>query len=234
MVESRHRHEHSTSLVRVLTISDEVVPQVYGSGTRERFEGVQLILSCGDLPEYYLEFAVSTLNVPCLCVPGNHDGRPVLTEDGNMQAKQLGCDSVDGRIRHVAGLTIAGLGGSPWYNGDMYQYTEAQMRRRAFLLALRFVIWQRRTGLPLDIMMTHAAPQGIHDGPGPHRGFMAFRWLIDRLHPRYFIHGHVHPRYGYNRVLESVIDGTTVLNTVGYRILDVAPTVSRKRRRIRG
>jgi Icc-related predicted phosphoesterase len=230
MHDQRHWREKSASRVRILTISDEVMRQVYGSGARERFHDVQLILSCGDLPEYYLEFAVSTLNVPCLYVPGNHDGKPMLTASGKTGVKHLGCDSVDGRVRRVAGLTIAGLGGSPWYNGEMYQYTEGQMRRRVLLLALRLVIWRRRTGLPLDIMMTHAAPRGIHDGPGPHRGFLAFRWLIEHFHPRYFIHGHVHPRYGYNRVLESVVDGTTVINTVGFRVLDVVPTISKRRR----
>ncbi len=69
--------------------------------------------------------------------------------------------------------------------------------------------------------MTHAAPQGIHDGPGAHRGFPVFVRLIERFQPRYFIHGHVHPSYGYNKITRSVVGKTTVINTVGYRVLDI-------------
>jgi hypothetical protein len=41
----------------------------------------------------------------------------------------------------------------------------------------------------LDVLITHAPPEGIHDGSGAHAGFRAFRWLIDRFPPRYLIHG---------------------------------------------
>ncbi len=52
--------------MQVLTISDEVVREVYSGTAKERFRDVRLILGCGDLPPSYLEFAVSILNVPCL------------------------------------------------------------------------------------------------------------------------------------------------------------------------
>jgi len=218
--------------VRILTISDEIVQQIYCGGAQQRLHDVDMILSCGDLPQYYIEYFVSTLNVPCLCVPGNHDGKPTLSESGESRNDFAGCDNVDGRVRRIGDLTIAGLGGSPWYNGELYQYTEGQMRRRVVLLAARLAFWQSRMGRPLDIMMTHAAPLGIHDGPGPHRGFKAFGWLIEHFHPRYFIHGHVHPRYGYNRTVESVVGSTTVINTVGYRVLDIMPTVPKRHGRV--
>ncbi len=70
-------------------------------------------------------------------------------------------------------------------------------------------------------MIAHAAARGLLDGPGAHRGFEAFRWLLERLQPRYFIHGHVHPRYGYNREKETTFGSTRIINTVGYRLLDV-------------
>jgi uncharacterized protein len=208
--------------MQVLTISDEVVREVYSGTAKERFRDVQLILGCGDLPPSYLEFAVSILNVPCLYVPGNHDARPEQRESGETAYEPAGCDSIDGRLKHINGLAIAGLGGSPWYNGDLFQYTERQMWQRTMLLSARIWLWQRRSGRPLDIMITHAAPQGIHDGPGAHRGFKVFRWFIDRFQPRYFVHGHVHPSYGYNKTTQSMVGHTNVINTVGYRVLDVA------------
>ena len=207
--------------MQVLTISDETVRQIYTPAARERFRDVKLVLSCGDLAPSYLEFVVSTLNVPCLYVPGNHDARPEQTEAGEEVHEPAGCIKIHGRVLLEAGLLIAGLGGSPWYNGEAYQYSETSMRWRTYLLGARILLAQRRYGRPLDFMITHAAPEGIHDGPGAHRGFACFRWFIDRFRPRYFIHGHVHPRYGYNRVTESVVGQTTVINTVGYRLLEV-------------
>ena len=50
--------------VRVLAISDEVEQLIYSDRIKERFAHVDLVLSCGDLPTYYLEFIVSSLNVP--------------------------------------------------------------------------------------------------------------------------------------------------------------------------
>ncbi len=208
-------------MMQVLTISDEIARQMYSPAARERFQDVQLVLSCGDLKPSYLEFVVSTLNVPCLYVPGNHDAQPELMESGDVVTEPAGCVKIHGRVVREAGLLIAGLGGSLWYNGADYLYSETMMRLRVYLLAARIRLRQQRTGERLDFMITHAAPQGIHDGPGAHRGFACFRWFIDRFQPRYFIHGHVHPRYGYNKVTESVVGQTKVINTVGYRLLDV-------------
>ncbi len=209
--------------MRILTLSDEVAREVYGPSAQERFQDVDLILACGDLPPSYLEFAVSVLNVPCFYVHGNHDARPEITEAGQTVVEPGGCTSIEGRLKRIGGLTIAGLGGSPWYNGEAYQYTETQMRLRFLRLLPRLLLQRQRDGRPLDIMIAHAAPHGINDGPGPHRGFEVFRWMIDHLHPRYFIHGHIHPSYGYNRATDTMVGQTRVINTVGYRVLDVEP-----------
>jgi uncharacterized protein len=209
------------TFVQVLTVSDEVVQQIYSPSAHQRFRDARLVLGCGDLRPSYLEFIVSTLNVPCLYVPGNHDARPEIAESGDLSAEPAGCISVDGRVVRTAGFSVAGLGGSPWYNGESHQYTDRAMWIRVLRLA-PWIYWrQYRDGHRLDFLITHAAPLDIHDGPGAHRGFAAFRWLIDRFQPRFFIHGHVHPSYGYNKVTESVVGQTQVINTVGYRLLDV-------------
>ncbi|HSH77466.1 MAG TPA: metallophosphoesterase [Herpetosiphonaceae bacterium] len=212
--------------MRILTLSDEVAREVYGPSAQERFQDVDLILACGDLPPSYLEFAVSVLNVPCFYVHGNHDARPEVTEAGATVEEPGGCTSIEGRLKRIGGLSIAGLGGSPWYNGEAYQYTEAHMRLRFLRLLPRLLLQRQRDGHALDIMIAHAAPRGINDGPGPHRGFEVFRWMIDHLRPRYFIHGHVHPSYGYNRATDTMVGQTRVINTVGYRVLDVEPLAS--------
>ena len=37
-------------------------------------------MGCGDLPDYYLDYIASMLNVPLTLVPGNHDLAPVCPE----------------------------------------------------------------------------------------------------------------------------------------------------------
>ena len=79
-----------------------------------------------------------------------------------------------------------------------------------------------RYGRYLDILLTHAPPFGIHNGPDlPHRGFRAFLGLMDRFKPRYLIHGHIHRSYGFSAITETRYKQTTVLNTAGYRLLNV-------------
>jgi Icc-related predicted phosphoesterase len=41
------------------------------------------------------------------------------------------------------------------------------------------------------LLITHAAPRGLNDAPDhAHRGFTAFRWLIDQVRPPLWLHGH--------------------------------------------
>ncbi len=60
--------------MQFLTVSDEVVPAIYSLNIKERFQSIQAILGCGDLPPYYLEFIVTMLAKPCFYVDGNHNG----------------------------------------------------------------------------------------------------------------------------------------------------------------
>ena len=59
--------------MKILTIADIVVPALCGEFDANRFKGIDLILSCGDLPSYYLEYVVSLLDAPLFFVHGNHD-----------------------------------------------------------------------------------------------------------------------------------------------------------------
>lgn len=210
--------------MRFLTVSDEIVPAVYSLNARERFPDVQCALACGDLPYYYLEFIVTTLAIPCYYVLGNHD-HPEETEDGEQVSAPRGCVSVEGRSERAGGLLIAGLGGSLRYNNERGpQYSEGEMLLRLWRLAPRLALNRLRYGRYLDVMLTHAPPLGIHNGPDrPHRGFRAFLTLMDRFRPRYLIHGHIHRSYNVSAVTETRYRDTTVLNTAGYRVLTIEP-----------
>jgi Icc-related predicted phosphoesterase len=209
------------SELTILTVSDEVVRSIYHPSAEQRFSHVDLVLSCGDLPPSYLEFIVSTLNVPCFYVPGNHDDQPEHTDYGRTLLKPDGCTNIDGRVIQHDGLVLAGLGGSIWYNGGKYQYTQSTMMARVIAL-LPHILWQRHlNGYGLDILLTHAPPLGIHDGTGAHTGFKALRWLIKHYPPRYLIHGHVHQCYQICARTETQVGDTLVINTAGYRVLTI-------------
>jgi Icc-related predicted phosphoesterase len=210
-----------SSAIKILTVSDEVVPTIYHASARHRFGDVDLVLGCGDLPPSYLEYIVSTLDVPCYYVPGNHDAEPEHTDYGKTLDSPPGCVSLDGRVVRHHGLVLAGLGGSIWYNGGKYQYTQRTMMARVYALLPRILWYRRHNGYGVDVLITHSPPEGINDGKGAHAGFKALRWLIERFPPRYHIHGHVHRNYRMNENVDTQVGSTLVINTAGYRLLTI-------------
>jgi Icc-related predicted phosphoesterase len=208
--------------MRFLTVSDEVVPAIYSLSIKDRFPDVQAVLACGDLPPYYLEFIVTMLGKPCFYVEGNHD-KVEYAENGEEVSAPRGCISLEGRSMVYEGLLLAGLGGSIRYNKEPgAQYTQSEMLLRVWRLTPRLLLNRLRYGRYLDILLTHAPPLGIHNGPDfPHRGFGALLGLMNRFAPRYLIHGHIHRSYGFSAVTETVYRQTTILNTAGYRLLTV-------------
>jgi Icc-related predicted phosphoesterase len=122
--------------------------------------------------------------------------------------------NADGRVVEVAGLRIAGLGGSIRYNDGQNQWTERQQARRA----ARLVRAARKR--PVDVLLTHSPPLGVGDRDDPpHRGFACLHTVVDQLKPAVLVHGHIHP-HGMP-VPDRRMGETRVLNTVGYRILDL-------------
>jgi len=199
--------------MRILALSDHVVDHVYSPAVRERYPGVELILGCGDLPAYYLEYVESQFNVPLLYVPGNHDPDNYRVPGGR---------DIDGRITCVGKLAVTGLGGSRRYKADgRHQYSETQMNLRLIPLLPR-LLWRRwRRGCGADILVTHAPPRGIHDASDlPHLGFEAFLRLIRAIRPRLLVHGHAHLWSGLE-VRETRVDGTRVLNVYPVRLIEL-------------
>ena len=68
-------------------------------------------------------------------------------------------------------MLLAGVEGCLKYNDGPFQYTQAEMWARVFLLIPGLLRNHLRRGRYLDVFVTHAPPAGIHDGDDlPHRG----------------------------------------------------------------
>jgi predicted phosphodiesterase len=107
--------------MNILTISDIEVGIIYSTQIRERFKNVDLVISCGDLPYYYLEYIVSMLNVPLYYVRGNHAAKMEYGEHGSRTHPWGGSDLHRRCVRDRSGLLMAGIEGSLQYNYGPYQ-----------------------------------------------------------------------------------------------------------------
>lgn len=213
--------------MRVLAISDKVEPILYSEGICAHVGPVDMIVSCGDLPFYYIEYVVSMVNRPAYYVFGNH-GREVEYQGGHWKKKTepQGATNLHRRTAMENGLLLAGLEGSIRYNNaPKYQYTETAMLRNIMALAPRLLYNRVRFGRWLDVLVAHSPPRDIHDEQDPaHRGFVVFRNFMQWFKPRYLLHGHIH-LYRRNVVTETHFLETDVINVYPYKVLDLEPIV---------
>lgn len=202
-----HTHgENGDDAVKILAVADHEAKYYYDYYTPGRLKEFDLILSCGDLRREYLEFLVTMSRCPVLYVHGNHDSRL------DRQPPE-GCICIEDRIYVHNGVRILGLGGSYRYNAEgVHMYTERQMAAR--IRRLSFQLWRHRG---FDILLTHAPAYRINDMDTlAHRGFESFRGLLDKYHPQYFVHGHIHRDYGREIPQKSAYGATTVINADEY------------------
>ncbi len=219
--------------IKILCVADHIDPLVYSSTVKERFKDVDLVLSAGDLPMEYLGFLSATLNRPIVFVFGNHNLKSLTLfnkkislyssieqYDPELQ-NTFGATHTGWKITRVKGLLIAGLGGSMRYNEGENQYTDFQMYLKILKL-IPGLLWNKiRYGRFLDILLTHAAPLGIHDQPDQcHRGFKAFLWFMRVFKPKYLIHGHIH-LYDINTKRTERYYQTEVVNAYDHCVIEI-------------
>jgi len=213
--------------MKILCISDQIDPLVYTASIKTRYRDVDMVLSAGDLPLDYLDFVVSSLNCPLLFVYGNHhlEKYDAYRNARNSAGRSEGGLTYVGSAVHMEkGLIIAGLGGSMMYNRGTNQYTEGQMKREIWKLFPRLLINRIFRGRWVDILLTHAAPWGIHDKQDPcHRGFKCFLWFMRFFKPRYLLHGHIH-LYDLSELRTTKYENTLVINVYSQYLINTEQT----------
>ena len=187
--------------MKILALADETCKALYDFYSPGKLAEYDLILACGDLRAEYLSFIVTMARCPVFYVHGNHDA-------GYEMKPPLGCDCVEDKIVVYKGLRVLGLGGSFRYRPGEHQYTEKEMAKR-----IRKLRWKLRKSKGVDIVITHAPAAGLGDMDDPaHKGFACFLGLMEQYHPRYLVHGHVHPNYDQAVQREHIYGDTKVIN----------------------
>lgn len=208
--------------MKILAVSDRVLEQLYVGHIKEKFPDVGLIVGCGDLPFYYLEFLVSALDVPLVYVRGNHDKGPQYMADGRSLESVQGGVELHGKVVEIEGLLMMGLEGSMRYHPNApLMYSEWEMRWQVLRLIPKLFLNRLFYGRYLDILITHSPPFGIHDLPDlPHTGFKIFLRFMHWFKPRYLLHGHVHV-YRQDVPTVTQFEATTIINVYPYRAFNV-------------
>ncbi|MGD2026754.1 MAG: metallophosphoesterase [Anaerolineales bacterium] len=206
--------------IRILSLSDQVVDRLYSEHVKRMFPDIDMIISCGDLPYYYLEFILDMLNVPMLFVHGNHDPIEEIASHG-VRKEPWGAENMHEKCVVHNGVIFLGFEGSIRYSDNLHQYTQ----RQAWLQVLRKIprlVWNRiRYGRFVDVLITHSPAFGIGDDEDQaHIGFKAYRWLIEIFKPSYHFHGHVHI-YDHGNFKPKSFGSTLVINTCSYRRVEI-------------
>lgn len=206
--------------IRLLAVSDEADRTLESDATRGGLAPVDLVIGCGDLEPSYLGFLADAFGVPLAYVRGNHDvGGAWSVGERHMLPEPM----ADGRVHEEDGLRMLAFSGAPRYAPHGRPGAEQQVSGfgmwskvlRAWPAAVRRA--------PL-LMVTHAAPRGLNDASDPaHRGFPAFRWLLHRLSPPLWLHGHT------SLVRRGIDDrcarngSTLLLNVTGAVLVELTP-----------
>ena len=201
--------------IRFLVASDAPEPALEHAANREALGHLDGIIGCGDLEPKWLEFLADAFNTPLIYVRGNHDHggqwheRP-LPVPGWLEA---------GTIDRLAGIPIVGL---EWPGVD----APGNRRRpwlawRQTLRIARRLLTARLWRTPL-IVISHVPPAGVGDASDAyHVGFDAYRWLLDRLAPPVWLHGHT-TTASVTRLVEQS-GPTVVANATGALLIELTP-----------
>lgn len=175
--------------IRILAVSDVVDPALEHAINREALGRLDAIVGCGDLEPSYLGFLGDAFGVPVMFVRGNHDRGGRWSETARRAPGHL----ASGRLVDLDGITVAPFEW-PGLRPDRALRDEWTAWRDV-LRAWRTVTVRRLFhGKPV-LVISHAPPRGVGDHAANryHLGYAAYRWLLERIRPPLWLHGHTDP-----------------------------------------
>jgi hypothetical protein len=199
--------------IRLLAVSDQLDPTLVDRRNREAIGPIDLIVGCGDLDCDDLSFIADGFDAPLVYVHGNHDS------DARWAACTSYCPEAihSTAAHHEVGLSIVGLTW-PGPRGP----GAARNERKAWSQALRLAT--RRLGRPEPvIVISHVPPLGAGDIPSDdyHRGFSGYLWLLRRLEPPLWLHGHTPLAATSDWQIKR--GPTTLVNATGAVVIELSP-----------
>jgi len=204
------------SPIRILAASDEPDPTLEVAANREKLGVIDLVVGCGDLSPDRLCFLADAFRAPLVYVRGNHDRGGPWPQPKMLPAPSAGVDD-----RSLPGVRLLAL---PWPTDD--PLTNRKDEGAAWRQVLRLAA--RRLVLPNDpfLVISHVPPRDAGDTPTDHyhRGFAAYRLVLDRAKPPLWLHGHTTLAARTN--WQDVQGATTLINVTGSTLIELLPPSS--------
>jgi uncharacterized protein len=200
--------------VRILAASDESDPALDDPRNRERLGAIDLVVGCGDLSPDRLCFLADAFRAPLVYVRGNHDRGGPWPEPRQVPPPSQGL-SEDA----MTGLPLLGL---PWptSNRGPARHDEGAAWWQVLRLSGRRLV---ASAAPV-LVFSHAPPRGAGDTPSDpyHVGFRAYRFVLDRLKPPLWLHGH--SALAASSSWHTRAAGTEVVNVTGTVLIELSAT----------
>lgn len=203
--------------IRFLAASDEAEPALHHDRNRDALGPIDGILGCGDLEPEWLAFLADAFHSPLVYVRGNHD------RVGGWRDRPLRVPTwlEAGRIDRMAGIPIVGLEW-PGIDATGNERHPGLAWAQALRIASR-LIRSRLWNAPV-LVLSHVPPVGIgNSADAYHRGFGAYGWLLRRIEPPIWLHGHTNPA-SVSRLVERA-GPSVVANATGAVLLELTPPV---------
>jgi Icc-related predicted phosphoesterase len=162
-----------------------------------RVDQVDLLISCGDMPEAAILRAMDFYRPKqVFAVKGNHDSAAAFPP---------GVTDLHLEMRKAEGLSFGGFEGAWRYKPvghHLFDQKEVSAMMRYFP--------------SVDILITHNSPAGVHERDREvHQGFEGFKDYINRANPGLMIHGHQH----HEQI--TVMGRTTIAGVYGERLFRI-------------
>jgi uncharacterized protein len=204
--------------IRFLAASDEVDAALEHEVNRKALGVLDAVIGCGDLSPAWLAFLADAFDVPLVYIRGNHDRGGGWEEEEHHAPRPMS----SGAFTTVAGIRIGGL---EWPGVDERGNARHAGRawRDALGLAWRWMLSRIARRTRSVVVISHVPPTGAGDTPTDpyHVGFDAYRWLLDRLRPPVWLHGHTTTASVPALLVRA--GATTLVNVTGAVLLEIVP-----------